>query len=126
METKNYNFQAIGLNYLTLGRPPLQDRAFKAVLITQGRKTGNEHTVELRAVSYDGKVYFSRRNENSDWLKNALVNPDVKVEHDGQVHSGIASLVKDESLAKKISALKYPGEERAQDVRIVLQVTLTN
>ena len=41
-------------------------------------------------------------------------------------HEGVASLVTDEVLAKKISRLKYPGEERASEVRIVLQVKLTN
>ena len=78
----------------------------------------------LRAVAYGGKIYFSRRNQNSDWLKNAITNPKVTVSIDGKTHSGIASLVTDQTLAKKISELKYPGEERAQDVRIVLQVEL--
>ncbi|NDB46953.1 MAG: DUF385 domain-containing protein [Nitrososphaeria archaeon] len=71
-------------------------------------------------------MFFSRRNENSDWLKNSLANPNVQVEFDGKSHSGIASLVTDDILAKKISELKYPGEDRAQEVRTVLQVKLTN
>jgi hypothetical protein len=99
-------------------------KTLKAVLITRGRKTGAEHAVWLRAVLYDGMVYFSRRNENSDWLKNALANPTVKVQIDEKVHVGVASLVTDESLAKKISELKYPSEKRAQEARIVLQVKL--
>ncbi|MGQ0771943.1 MAG: nitroreductase/quinone reductase family protein [Nitrososphaerota archaeon] len=98
--------------------------AFKAALTTRGRKTGIEHTVWLRAVSYENKIYFSRRNENSDWLKNAIANPLVKVEFDGMAHVGSALLVTDEVLAKKISDLKYPGEERSQEARIVLQVNL--
>jgi hypothetical protein len=69
-------------------------------------------------------AYFSRRNQDSDWLKNAIANPTVKVVFDEQTHVGVASLVTDESLAKKISELKYPGEARAQDVRVVLQVEL--
>lgn len=104
----------------------MQPGAFRAILVTKGRKTGREHSVWLRAVSYESKVYFSRRNENSDWLKNALADHVVRVEFDGKSYSGIASLVTDPVLAKKISELKYPGEERAQDVRIVLQVRLTN
>jgi hypothetical protein len=102
----------------------VKNSAFKAALTTKGRKTGKEHTVLLRAVAYGGKIYFSRRNQNSDWLKNAITNPKVTVSIDGKTHSGIASLVTDQTLAKKISELKYPGEERAQDVRIVLQVEL--
>lgn len=98
--------------------------AFRATLTTQGRKTGKPHSVQLRAVRYNGMVYFSRRNENSDWLKNALARNTVSVEFDGMSIQGTASLVTDQALAKKISELKYPGEVRAQEVRIVLQVRL--
>lgn len=104
----------------------MQPDVFLAILVTTGRKTGKSHAVELRAVSYNDMVYFSRRNDNSDWLKNALANSSVQVEFDGKSRQGIASLVTDESLAKKISELKYPGQERAQEIRIVLQVRLTN
>jgi hypothetical protein len=97
---------------------------FKASLITKGRKTGKEHSVWLRAVSYNDRIYFSRRNENSDWLKNAIANSLVKVEFDGRMHVGTASLITDEAFAKKISEMKYPGEERSQEARIVLQVDL--
>ncbi len=103
----------------------MQTKVFKAALITKGRSTGREHSVWLRAVSYNGKVYFSRRNQDSDWLKNAIASPTVKVTFDDQIHVGIASLVTDDALAKKISDLKYPGEERAQEARIVLQVELS-
>lgn len=102
----------------------LDDSAFKAVLITKGRKTGTEHAVWLRAVSHDGRIYFSRRNENSDWLKNAIASKTVKVRVDDTTYIGVASLVADQALAKKISELKYPGEERAQEVRVVLQVEI--
>jgi hypothetical protein len=104
----------------------VQDKVFKAALITKGRKTGREHSVWLRAVPYNGMVYFSRRNQDSDWLKNAIASPVVKVVIDEQTHVGTALLVTDKSLAKKISELKYPGEERAQDVRVVLQVELNS
>jgi hypothetical protein len=97
---------------------------FKAALTTKGRKTGKNHTVLLRAVAYEGKIYFSRRNQNSDWLKNAIANPEVTVSFEGKKHSGIASLVTNQTLTKKISELKYPGEQRAKDARIVLQVEL--
>ena len=103
---------------------PVKNQAFRAALTTYGRKTGTEHTVQLRAVSYNGMVYFSRRNSESDWLKNALANPKVKVGFDDKVHMGTASLVSDKSLAKKISEIKYPREQRAQEVRVVVQVIL--
>jgi hypothetical protein len=96
---------------------------FKAVLTTKGRKTARPHAVELRAVFYNGMIYFSRRNPQSDWLKNAISNPDVKIEYKGAIFSGIASLVTDENLARKISQLKYTNK-RSEESRIVLQVTL--
>jgi hypothetical protein len=102
----------------------VKNGTFKASLTTKGRRTGREHTVWLRAVSYEGRIYFSRRNQDSDWLKNSIANPSVKVTIDGKTHSGTASLVTDETLTKRISELKYPGEKRAQEARVVLQVEL--
>lgn len=94
-----------------------------AVLSTTGRKTGKEHSVELRAVFYNNGFYFSRRNPNSDWLKNAIANTLVKVTANDTIFSGHASLVKDEELTKKISHMKY-SDGRAEDSRIVLKVIL--
>ena len=99
------------------------DVTFKTILITVGRKTGKEHAVELKAVFYDNKFYFSRRNSQSDWLKNALANPQVKIQYNNMIFFGIASLVMDENLAKKISQLKY-SDKRAQESRAVLEVRL--
>ena len=47
-------------------------------------ETGKAHQVWLLAVKYNGKLYFSRRNTNSDWLRNAQKNPDVRIEFGGQ------------------------------------------
>ena len=93
---------------------------FKAILETKGRKTEKTHRVELLVVRYNKKLYLSRRNANSDWLKNA----DVRVEINGQDFVGKASLVKDDSLCKKISQLKYEDEKRANEHRVVLEITL--
>ena len=98
-------------------------QVFKAVLFTKGRNTGKDHGVELRAVFYNNKVYFSRRNPNSDWLKNAIANPRVQIKYNDASFSGIASLVKDEDLARKISQLKY-ADTRSEESRIVLQIML--
>ena len=99
----------------------IQEGTFKAILVTTGRKTGKEHAVEIRAVFYDGKFYFSRRNPDSDWLKNALFNPNVKIEYQGNMIFGTASLVNDQELCKKISQMKY-SDKRSEESRIVLQV----
>tara|TARA_B100001146_G_scaffold170645_1_gene151490 strand:+ start:798 stop:1100 length:303 start_codon:yes stop_codon:yes gene_type:complete len=96
--------------------------AFKAFLETKGRKTGKIHKVELLVVRYNNRFYFSRRNPNGDWLKNAIDNPDVIVSFDGQTFPGKAKLVTDISLNKKICRLKYEDEKRANEDRIVLEV----
>jgi len=101
----------------------LKEGTFYAILITTGRKSGKEHAVELKAVFHNGKFYFSRRNPNSDWLKNTMINPLVKVKFDDETFSGTASLVSNEELARKISHMKY-SDNRAEESRIVLEVTL--
>jgi len=100
-----------------------KEGTFCAFLVTTGRKSGKEHIVELKAVFHNDKFYFSRRNPNSDWLKNAVANSPVKVVLDNETLLGKASLVSDEELAKKISRLKYP-DKRAEDPRVVLEVIL--
>ena len=60
---------------------------FRPVLITKGRKTGKQHSVMLRAVNYNGKIYFSRHKPDGDWFKNALKNPEVKMEYNNSVFS---------------------------------------
>ena len=99
----------------------IPEGTFKAVLVTTGRKTGKEHSVEARAVFYNGKFYFSRRNPDSDWLKNAIKNPNVKISYQGKIIDGIALLVNDQELCKKISQMKY-ADKRSEEARIVLQV----
>ena len=49
----------------------------------------------------------------------------MKVEFDGEKFSGIARLVKDEELARKISSLKYTDKARQDESRIVLEVSLS-
>ena len=103
----------------------INNLTFKAILTTIGRKTGNEHSVWAKAVTYNDMIYFSRRNPNSDWLKNAIANPTVKVEFDGKKFSGSAKLVVDDDLARKISSLKYTDKSRQEESRIVLEVSLS-
>ena len=90
------------------------------------KPSGKEHTVWAKAVTYNDMIYFSRRNPNSDWLKNAIAHPQVKVKFDGKEFSGIARLVEEEELAKKISSLKYTDENRQKESRIVLEVKLND
>ncbi len=78
----------------------------------------------LRAVNHNGKIYFSRHRPDGDWFKNVIANADVKIQYDNEVFTGKAELVTDEKLDKKISMLKYLGEERAKEKRVTIQVTL--
>lgn len=80
----------------------------------------------LRAVNHDGKIYFSRHLPDGDWFKNALANPEVKIQYNDMIFSGKAKLVTDEEYSQKISELKYPGEERAKEKRVTIEVTLDN
>ena len=104
----------------------IKEELFKPILTTKGRKTGKEHSVMLRAVKYNGKIYFSRHMPDGDWFKNAVVNSDVKIEYNNEIFTGKAELVKDEELDKKISMLKYPGEEKAKEKRVTIEVTLNS
>ena len=96
---------------------------FKAILETKGRKTEKTHRVELLVVRYNKKLYLSRRNANSDWLKNAVENPSVRVEIGDESFTGKAALVRDDLLCKKISQLKYDDKKRASEPRVVLEVS---
>ena len=100
------------------------DKVFRAVLSTKGRKTGKIHSVMLRAVKYNEKIYFSRHRPDGDWFKNAMENPDVIIEYDNSRHTGKAKLVEDEKLERKISQLKYPDEKRADEKRVAIEITL--
>ena len=104
----------------------IEEEIFRPILITKGRKTGKEHSVMLRAVNHNGKIYFSRHRPDGDWFKNAIVNADVKIQHNNEIFTGKAELVTDIELDKKISMLKYPGEERAKEKRVTIQVTLNS
>ncbi|AJW71390.1 nitroreductase family deazaflavin-dependent oxidoreductase [Nitrosopumilus adriaticus] len=104
----------------------IKEKLFRPILITKGRKTGNPHSVILRAVNHDGKIYFSRHRPDGDWFKNALANPEVKIQYKEMVFSGKAKLVTDEEFSQKISELKYPGEARAKEKRVTIEITLDN
>ena len=102
----------------------ISEKLFKAVLVTKGRRTGRPHSVMLRAVNHDGKIYFSRHQPDGDWFKNAIGSSDVKLQYKDEVFTGKAKRVQDVELDKKISMLKYPGEERAKEKRVTIEVTL--
>ncbi|MFM9876028.1 MAG: nitroreductase/quinone reductase family protein [Nitrosarchaeum sp.] len=102
----------------------IQENIFRAILSTRGRITGKRHSVMLRAVKYNEKIYFSRHRPDGDWFQNAIANPEVLIEYNNSTYTGKANLVKDEQLEIKISELKYPGEKRAKEKRVAIEITL--
>ena len=102
----------------------ISEERFRPILITKGRKTGNPHSVWLRAVKYNKKIYFSRHRPDGDWFQNAIANSEVKIQYNNIEFTGRASLVTDEKLNQKISQLKYPGEKRSDEKRVAIEVTL--
>ena len=100
------------------------EERFRPILVTKGRKTGNVHSVWLRAVKHNEKIYFSRHRPDGDWFQNAMINSEVKIQYNNTEFTGKASLVTDEKLNQKISQLKYPGEKRADEKRVAIEVTL--
>ena len=104
----------------------IKEERFRPILVTKGRKTGNSHSVWLRAVKYNEKIYFSRHRPDGDWYQNSIANPEVKIQYNNMEFSGKAVAVTDEKLNEKLSQLKYPGEQRANEKRVAIEVTLDN
>ena len=102
----------------------IEENLFKATLVTRGRKTEKSHSVTLRGVKYNDKIYFSRHMPDSDWFKNATSNSAVIIKHKDFSYSGVAKIVNDADLNQKISQLKYPGEKRANEKRVAIEITL--
>ena len=109
---------------MSLGTDSGDGSAFIAVLTTRGRVTGREHSKTLKAVKYNGRIYFSRHRPDSDWFKNIAAGGEVSVQLGSARLHGRATIVRDEALSQRISELKYPGERRAGEKRVVVEVTL--
>ena len=103
---------------------PIDTGLFRASLVTKGRITKQPHSVTLRGVKYNEKIYFSRHKPDSDWFKNAITNSEVVIKYNDSLYSGFAKIVIDEKLNQKISQLKYPGEKRAEEKRVAIEITL--
>lgn len=102
----------------------ISENVFRATLITRGRKTEKPHSVILQGVKYHDRIYFSRHTPDSDWFKNVITNSEVKIKYKEFSYEGIAKKVTDEKLNQKISQLKYPGEKRADEKRVAIEITL--
>jgi len=100
------------------------ENLFRATLVTRGRVTKQPHSVILRGVKYNDKIYFSRHEPDSDWFKNIITDSKVVIKYNESSYSGVAKKVTDEKLNQKISQLKYPDEKRANEKRVAIEITL--
>ena len=99
-------------------------------LITTGRRSGKLHEIEIWFGIQDSSLYLlSGGNDDSDWVKNLRVNPNVTVRIAKQTFTGTARIVRniqEESLARPMLAAKYqnwhegqPFSEWARDAWVV-------
>ena len=100
------------------------ENLFRATLVTRGRVSKQPHSVILRGVKYNDKIYFSRHEPDSDWFKNIITDSKVVIKYNESSYSGVAKKVTDEKLNQKISQLKYPDEKRANEKRVAIEITL--
>ena len=88
----------------------LRDEEF-CYLTTTGRVTGKPHEIEIWFGLHKTTLYLlSGGMDKSDWVKNLLKDPGVKVRIAQQDFTGAARLVKDEkeeSMARYLLAEKY-------------------
>ena len=80
-------------------------------LTTKGRVTGKPHEIEIWFGLNDHTLYLlSEGRERSDWVKNLLKDPAVKIRIAKKKYKGTARLVTDEQeemMARKMLATKY-------------------
>ena len=84
-------------------------------LTTTGRVTGNPHEIEIGFAVDDGTLYLSSGGmDKTDWVKNLLKNPRVKVRIAKPIFPASARIVRDEKeemLARNLLADKYNERE---------------
>lgn len=84
-------------------------------LTTTGRVTGRPHRIEIWFALWDGVIYLlSGGRDESDWVRNLLAAPVVRVELGGEVRTTTARVVvagtDEDALARRLLVDKYqPG-----------------
>jgi deazaflavin-dependent oxidoreductase (nitroreductase family) len=82
-------------------------------LTTKGRKTGKPHEIEIWFGVVDSTLYLlSGGADESDWVKNLRVNPEVTVRIGKYIFAAMARIVKnneEELKVRPLMAAKYQG-----------------
>jgi deazaflavin-dependent oxidoreductase (nitroreductase family) len=95
--------------------PRLAEESY-CYLTTTGRVTGKPHEIEIWFGLRDNTIYLlSGGKDKSDWVRNLLKNPSVKIRIARKTYNATARLVtdeKEEMMARNMLADKY-NERRA-------------
>ncbi len=84
---------------------------------TTGRRTGNEHTIEIWFGVDDASLYLLAGDHRSDSVLNIKRNPKVTVRIRDRNFAGVARVVADEEesqRARRLLAAKYQGWREGQ------------
>jgi deazaflavin-dependent oxidoreductase (nitroreductase family) len=96
-------------------------------LTTTGRVSGRPHEIEIWFGAIDSTLYLLSGSEKSDWVKNLLKEPAVKVRIAGHTFTGAARVVhdKEEDLrARYLVAEKYQEWEEGRTLSQWAQTAL--
>ena len=82
-------------------------------LTTWGRRTGREHEIEIWFAVHDGRLYFlAGGRDRSDWVRNVMAGPSVRVRLGDRCVEGRGRVVDDpaeDAVARRLLAAKYQG-----------------
>jgi deazaflavin-dependent oxidoreductase (nitroreductase family) len=75
---------------------------------TKGRRTGRPHRIEIWYASDGTTLYLlAGGGHSSDWVRNALADPTVQVEIDGDISAGRARIIEDGEEADRARLLVF-------------------
>jgi deazaflavin-dependent oxidoreductase (nitroreductase family) len=87
---------------------------------TTGRRTGEPHTIEIWFGFADGRLYvLSGGGDRSDWVRNLVANPRVRLRLGETTTEALARIVTDpeeEARARRLLAAKYQGWREGQSM----------
>lgn len=91
-------------------------------LTTIGRVSGTPHRIEIWFGVDDNRILLmAGGRDQSDWVKNLMVNPHVTVELGDENHAGIAKVIapdtQDDALARDLLVHKYGKGNELDDWR---------
>jgi deazaflavin-dependent oxidoreductase (nitroreductase family) len=101
-----------------MSKPGLKDLSTNEIYLTvRGRKSGQEISRPVWFVHEDGKLYLLPvQGSDTNWYRNVLKNPTVKISAHGQELSGKAKTITDGNKVKEIVE-KFRSKYGNSDVR---------